>query len=59
MRKARNNKTGINPFIELGLLDSYGNKVAFENIDQQAIIDFYTKVDNTIKVMLRNFLIDV
>ena len=49
MRKARNNKTGINPFVELGLLDNDGNKVAFENIDQQAVVDFYTKVDNTIK----------
>ena len=49
MRKARNNKTGINPFVELGLLDNDGNKVTFENIDQQAVIDFYTKVDNTVK----------
>ncbi len=45
MRKARNNKTGINPFVELGLLDANGNKVVFENIDQQAFIDFYTSKD--------------
>ncbi len=45
MRKARNNKTGINPFVELGLLDANGNKVAFENIDQQAFINFYTGKD--------------
>ena len=45
MRKARNNKTGINPFVELGLLDADGNKVAFEDIDQEAFVNFYTGKD--------------
>ena len=54
MRMARNNKTGINPFVEAGfLIEKNGElvKTAFENIDQQAFIDYYTAKDKAANTM--------
>jgi hypothetical protein len=54
MRMARNNKTGINPFVEAGfLIEKNGElvKAAFETIDQQAFIDYYTAKDKAANTM--------
>ena len=54
MRMARNNKTGVNPFVEAGFLiekDGELVKAPFENIDQQAFIDYYTAKDKAANTM--------